>query len=89
MNCLNYMRAAVFCALAWPIFLAAQSGEAPGVVVAAAQVKSFPLSAEALGNARAIHQVTRKDEEGDRHQREDADARCDTLDRDDGRDVHR
>ena len=44
---------------------------------------------EALGNARAIHQVTRKDEEGDRHQREDADARCDTLDRDDGRDVHR
>ena len=44
---------------------------------------------EALGDTRAIHQVARKDEEGDRHQHEDADARCDTLDRDDGRDVHR
>ena len=32
-------------------------GEAPGVVVAAAQVKSFPLSAEALGNARANEAV--------------------------------
>jgi len=56
-NRLNSLRSAVFCALAWPLLLAAQPGEAPGVVVATAQVKSFPLSAEALGNARANEAV--------------------------------
>ena len=48
---------AVLCALAWPLWLAAQSDQAPGVVVATAQVKPFPLSAEALGNARANEAV--------------------------------
>ena len=51
------LKTLVLCALAWPLLLAAQPGEAPGVVVEAAQVKPFPLSAEALGNARANEAV--------------------------------
>jgi membrane fusion protein (multidrug efflux system) len=48
---------AVLLAIAWPLLTIAQSDDAPGVVVATAQVKSFPLSAEALGNARANEAV--------------------------------
>ena len=40
-----------------PLFAAAQGKAAPGVIVASAEVKSFPLSAEALGNARANESV--------------------------------
>jgi membrane fusion protein (multidrug efflux system) len=39
------------------LLLAAQPGEPPGVVVATSLVKPFPLSAEALGNARANEAV--------------------------------
>ena len=38
-------------------FLAAQGRPAPGVIVAQAETRSFPLSAEALGNARANESV--------------------------------
>ena len=40
-----------------PLLAAAQGKAAPGVIVASAEVKSFPLSAEALGNARANESV--------------------------------
>lgn len=40
-----------------PLLGAAPGSAPPGVVVARAQVKSFPLSAEALGNARANESV--------------------------------
>jgi len=40
-----------------PVILAAPGSTAPSVVVDQAQVKSFPLSAEALGNARANESV--------------------------------
>ena len=38
-------------------FLAAQERTAPGVIVAQVETRSFPLSAEALGNARANESV--------------------------------
>jgi len=40
-----------------PLLSAAPGQTAPGVVVAQAEVKSFPLSAEALGNARANESI--------------------------------
>ena len=40
-----------------PLLCAAPDQTAPGVVVTQAEVKSFPLSAEALGNARANESV--------------------------------
>ena len=40
-----------------PLLVSAQDQKAPGVIVAQAEVKSFPLSAEALGNARANESV--------------------------------
>jgi membrane fusion protein (multidrug efflux system) len=41
-----------------PVFAQAQgSGSAPGVIVSKAQYRSFPLSAEALGNARANESI--------------------------------
>jgi membrane fusion protein (multidrug efflux system) len=40
-----------------PLLLAAPNIVAPGVVVAPAEIRSFPLSAEALGNARANESV--------------------------------
>jgi multidrug efflux pump subunit AcrA (membrane-fusion protein) len=44
----------VLCLLQWPLAFAQQ---APGVVVSEAVIKPFPLSAEALGNARANEAV--------------------------------
>jgi len=46
-----------FLLLYCPLLLAAQGSAAPGVVVAPAEIRSFPLSAEALGNARANESV--------------------------------
>jgi len=43
--------------LCHPLLSTAQSGAAPGVIVARAEIRSFPLSAEALGNARANESV--------------------------------
>ena len=43
--------------LCHPLLSAAQGGAAPGVIVARAEIRSFPLSAEALGNARANESV--------------------------------
>lgn len=40
-----------------PVFASAQDRATPSVVLAPAQVKSFPLAAEALGNARANESV--------------------------------
>ena len=40
-----------------PLLCAAPGQTAPGVVVAQAEVKSFPLSAEALGNARSNESI--------------------------------
>ncbi len=40
-----------------PVFAMAQEPDAPSVVLAPAQLKSFPLAAEALGNARANEAV--------------------------------
>ena len=45
------------CLLYHPLLSAAPGQSAPGVVVAQAEVKSFPLSAEALGNARANESI--------------------------------
>ena len=42
-----------------------------------------------VGNTRPVHQVAGEDEERDRHQRENADARRDPLDRDDRGNAHR
>ncbi len=47
----------IACLLLHPSFAVAQGQSAPGVVVAQAEVKSFPLSAEALGNARANESI--------------------------------
>ncbi len=41
----------------YPLLLAQQGSAPPGVIVTRAKVKSFPLSAEALGNARANESV--------------------------------
>jgi len=41
----------------YPLLLAQQESGPPGVIVTQAKVKSFPLSAEALGNARANESV--------------------------------
>ncbi len=41
----------------YPLLLAQQGSAPPGVIVTQAKVKSFPLSAEALGNARANESV--------------------------------
>lgn len=57
MTLLNSLRIVAICAFAWPLSLVAQGGDAPGVMVATALVKPFPLSAEALGNARANEAV--------------------------------
>ena len=48
---------AIACLLLHPLLSAAQGQSTPGVVVAQAEVKSFPLAAEALGNARANESV--------------------------------
>ena len=48
---------AIVCLLLHPLLSAAQGQSTPGVVVAQAEVKSFPLAAEALGNARANESV--------------------------------
>ena len=48
---------AIACLLLHPLLSAAQGQSTPGVVVAQAEVKSFPLSAEALGNARANESI--------------------------------
>ena len=50
-------RLAIVLFLYCPVILAAPGSNAPSVVVDQAQVKSFPLSAEALGNARANESV--------------------------------
>lgn len=47
----------VACLIYQPGISVAQDRTAPGVIVASAEVKSFPLSAEALGNARANESV--------------------------------
>ncbi len=46
-----------FLLLCCPLLLAAPGSSAPGVVVSPAEIRSFPLSAEALGNARANESV--------------------------------
>ena len=43
--------------LCHPLLSIAQDRAAPGVIVARAEIRSFPLSAEALGNARANESV--------------------------------
>ena len=43
--------------LCHPLLSTAQDRAAPGVIVARAEIRSFPLSAEALGNARANESV--------------------------------
>ena len=43
--------------LSYSLLLVAEDRPAPGVIVAKAEVKSFPLSAEALGNARANESI--------------------------------
>jgi membrane fusion protein (multidrug efflux system) len=48
---------AIACLLYHPLLSAAPGQSAPGVVVAQAEVKSFPLAAEALGNARANESI--------------------------------
>lgn len=51
------IRLAIILLLFCPPILAATESAAPGVIVRAAEIRSFPLAAEALGNARANEAV--------------------------------
>ena len=50
-------RLAIALFLYCPVLFAAPGAAPPSVIVAQAQVRSFPLSAEALGNARANESI--------------------------------